>query len=116
MINHNRLAFAIASILGRFFKSKECQSFSDEYDVHLSPKDRVVSDAMIICDKNIVKPDVIYGPLDLVVEVPSPIIEKRDIGYKKDLYGRHGVKEYWFVSPTNRYIKQRTLQERWFEI
>ncbi len=52
---------------------------------------------MIVCNKDIVKRDGIYGALDLVVEALSPGTAKNDKGYKKDLYEKSGVKEYWIA-------------------
>ncbi len=39
----------------------------------------------------------IRGAPDLVIEILSPATEARDRGYKKALYGRYGVREYWLV-------------------
>ena len=39
---------------------------------------------------------------DLVIEILSPSTADRDLGYKHDLYGRHGVLEYWVVDPMTK--------------
>ena len=39
------------------------------------------------------------GAPDLVIEILSPSTETKDRGLKRDLYGRHGVTEYWLVDP-----------------
>lgn len=34
-----------------------------------------------------------------MIEILSPSTADWDLGYKHDLYGRHGVVEYWIVDP-----------------
>jgi len=46
----------------------------------------------------------VQGAPDLVVEILSPATADRDRGYKRELYGRHGVKEYWLVDPMTETI------------
>lgn len=41
---------------------------------------------------------------DLVVEVRSPDTWRFDVGRKRDLYERHGVKELWLVDPFSRSV------------
>jgi Uma2 family endonuclease len=65
-------------------------------------------------DREVVQPDIVFigtdrldiiseqeikGAPDLVVEIISPGTEERDQGYKRVLYGRYGVREYWIVDP-----------------
>lgn len=44
------------------------------------------------------------GPPDLVIEVVSPSNSRNDAVRKRELYGRHGVPEYWMVWPTDERI------------
>ena len=46
----------------------------------------MIPDVMIICNKDIIKASGIYGVPDLVAEVLSPGTEKRDRGFKKELF------------------------------
>ena len=48
-------------------------------------------------DKNAPIPDIVVGEADLIVEIISPATVKRDRVYKKELYERYGIKEYWIV-------------------
>ena len=43
--------------------------------------------------------DNVRGAPDLVVEILSPATAERDRGYKRVLYARHGVAEYWLIDP-----------------
>lgn len=80
----------------------------DSGEVFISPFDLVLSEF------DIVVPDLIYlsrerahflteknlqGPPDLVVEILSPGTRRRDLGVKRNLYERVGVREYWLVDP-----------------
>lgn len=77
----------------------------DGVDVYLTEDDTVIPDMMIVCDPEKIKGDGIHGAPDLVVEVLSPSTANRDRGYKKDLYARCGVQEYWIVSPTEKSVE-----------
>lgn len=72
-----------------------------------SSQDVVEPDIVFIAGAraNIVTEKEIVGPPDLVVEVVSPGTEDRDRGYKKALYARHGVAEYWIVDPQEEILE-----------
>lgn len=110
-VNHNRVAGNIYHIFRNYLKGKSCEAFGDGVDVFLTEKDNIIPDAMIICNKDIIKPDGIHGVPDLIVEVLSPGTAKHDRGYKKDLYERTGVKEYWIADPTMRSIEAYILSQ-----
>ena len=71
---------------------------------------------VVLSDTDVVQPDLLFvsrerehllsggenvrGAPDLVVEILSAATAGRDRGYKRALYGRHGVVEYWLVDPT----------------
>lgn len=103
-VNHSRVTGNIYRIFGNYLQGKKCEAFPDGVDVYLTEKDRIIPDMMVICNKDIIKPDGIYGAPDLIVEVLSPSTAKRDKGYKKELYEKCGVKEYWIVDVNSRSI------------
>ena len=96
-------------VLGRLYV--ELDRFTQEHglgEVYVAPFDVVLSDT------DVVQPDLLFisrarehtindenvrGAPDLVIEILSPSTADRDLGYKHDLYGRHGVLEYWVVDP-----------------
>lgn len=114
--NHNRVITSISSIFRNYLKGKRCEAFSDGVDVHLDEKNIVIPDAMIICNKYIIKGDGIYGAPDLVVEVLSPSTANRDKKDKKALYEKHGVKEYWIVDPVSKSLEVYHLIDKKFEL
>ena len=111
VVNHNKIMGNIYNIFSNFFKGKPCDVFADGVDVHLSKKDVFIPDVMIVCNKGIIKEDGIYGAPDLVVEILSPSTAKNDKGYKKDLYERYGVKEYWIIEIKAKSIEVYLLKE-----
>ena len=96
-------------ILGRLHV--ELHRFVQEHElgkVYVAPLDVVLSDT------DVVQPDVLFisraradritdanvqGAPDLVIEILSPSTADRDLENKHELYGRHGVLEYWIIDP-----------------
>ena len=114
--NHQIIAGNIHSIFKNFLKGKPCRVFMDGPDVHLTEKDRVVPDVFVVCNKDIINKNGIYGAPDLVAEVISPGSAKKDKGYKKDLYEKCGVKEYWLVDASSCLIEVYLLKNNKFEL
>lgn len=108
-VNHSQTASNIYHAFRSFLKGKPCRAFNDGVDVYLTENDRVIPDAMIVCNRDAVKNNGIHGAPDLVVEVLSPSTTKNDRGYKKELYEKSGVKEYWIVSTEMRSIEAYRL-------
>ena len=64
---------------------------------------------------DIIQADEIRGAPDLVIEITSPSTEKYDRGYKRSLYTRSGVREYWIVDPDTETIEVLSLTEMGYE-
>lgn len=77
----------------------------------MTDKDRFVPDMMVVCDRDKIRRNGVYGAPDLVVEVLSPSTAKNDKGYKKTVYESSGVPEYWIVDPVGRSIEVYLLQD-----
>lgn len=75
-------------------------------DVVLSKHDVVQPDMLFISKarKHIIGELNIKGAPDLAIEITSPETECRDWGVKRELYGFHGVKEYWIAAPVEKRI------------
>lgn len=116
LVNHNRAAGNIHTIFNSYLKGRKCEAFSDGTDLYLSPANRFVPDGMIVCDKDKIKPNGIYGAPDLVVEVLSHGTAKNDKGPKKNAYEKAGVKEYWIVDPLNKSVEVYLLRDGVFDL
>ena len=113
-VNHNRVIGNIFFAFMGYLRGKTCEPFADGTDVYLTEKDRVIPDVMIICKKETIKRKGVFGVPDLIVEVLSPGTEKRDRGYKKDLYEKSGVREYWLVEPETQTVEVYLLKDKKF--
>ena len=82
-------------------------------DVVLSDTDTVEPDLLFISRErmNIVARLNIQGAPDLVVEIHSPSTAQRDLTAKRELYARHGVKEYWPIDPEARTVTVLLLRD-----
>ena len=67
-------------------------------------------DMMVVCDPDKIQSDGVHGTPDLVVEVLSPSTGRNDRGHKKDVYEKHGVREYWMINPRDQSIEQYVLE------
>jgi len=108
--NHVSVAGNIYHIFNKYLKGKKCTAIQDGFDVHLTDKDVFEPDMMVVCDRNKIRRDGIYGAPDLVIEVLSPSTSQRDRGYKKKIYGQCGVREYWLVSTGEQAVEVYLLQ------
>jgi Uma2 family endonuclease len=80
------------------------------YDVVLSNYDVVQPDILFVFNERVrlITEANIQGAPDLVVEILSPATEQYDRGYKRTLYSRHGVQEYWIVDPSDETVEVLT--------
>ena len=115
-VNHNIVVKNIVRFFDTYLKGKPCMVFTDGLDVKLSGKDKFIPDVMVVCKKDIIKHDGIYGAPDLVVEVLSPGTAKYDKGYKRKMYAFHGVREFWTIDPLNRTIETHILVDGHYDL
>lgn len=100
-VNHSQIASNIYYAFRSYLKGKTCRPFNDGVDVYLTENDRVIPDAMIVCNKNIIRLDGIHGAPDLVVEVLSPGTAKNDRGYKKICMRQPGLRNTGLLIPSH---------------
>ena len=102
---HGSIVSNLVTIFNNYFWNHKSAGrvIGDNIDVHLPDGNLFMPDLTVVCDLNIIKlNDTIYGVPDLVVEILSRSTMNKDLGAKKLIYERNGVKEYWIV---NQWIK-----------
>jgi Uma2 family endonuclease len=109
-MNHARIARNLMFIIQGYLKGKRCEVFG-EVDVYFDESNHYVPDIVVVCDRDKMKFDGVYGAPDLVVEILSPSTGKRDVGIKKEAYERFGVREYWIVNPKEKSIEAYHLRD-----
>ena len=114
--DHIRTAGNIYHILRSYLRGKRCKVFPDGMDLYLTDTDRFIPDVMVVCDHSKIKNDGIHGAPDLVVEVLSPSSIKRDRIYKKSIYEKCGVREYWIVNPMDKSIDVYCLKDGVYQL
>ena len=86
------------------------------FDVHLG-ENVVQPDILFVSKKRsyVITEEEIKGAPDLVIEILSPATAERDRTYKKVLYARYGVSEYWIVDPGKKTIEVLTLKKEGYK-
>ena len=82
-------------------------------DLVLDEQNVVQPDIVFISNKNraIIQKQAIKGTPDLLIEILSPSSAKRDRCFKKALYEKFKVEEYWLVDPKHKRIEVFLLQK-----
>ena len=92
--------------------------FFSPCDVVLSEHTTLQPDLIFVSNENadIITDANIQGAPDLVVEIISPSSTGRDWVTKRDLYAKHGVKEYLLIHPIDRTVWVMLLKDGYLEL
>ena len=115
-LNHNVVVKNLVLIFGNFLHGKRCQVFGDHVDVFLDDENTFQPDITITCDPDKIQWDGIHGAPDFVCEVLSFATRRNDLGKKKAVYERAGVKEYWIIDPVAKSVDVYLNHEGHFEL
>ena len=121
-VYHQRVLGNLMFVLYRFAKEWNLgEVYHAPLDVVLGEGDEregVQPDIFFVSKERsqIIAEEEIRGAPDLVVEIISPGTAERDRGYKKTLYARRRVKEYWIVDPKEKAVEVYTLGKKGFEL
>jgi Uma2 family endonuclease len=112
---HQRILGELFSVLRQFVSQNGLGSvWLAPLDVVLSIYDAAQPDILFVSNQrsDIITEANIQGAPDLVVEVLSPATAQYDRGYKRILYGRSDVREYWLVDPEAEAVEVLTASEQ----
>ena len=104
---HQEISTELLRQIANHLKNRECSVYAAPFDVRFAEADEsdketdcvVQPDISVICDPRKLDDRGCKGAPDFIVEILSPSTESKDYIVKKDLYERHGVKEYWLIHP-----------------
>ncbi len=110
--HHQEIVFETARQIADALEGSGCRVYVAPFDVRLPHADEaddvvdtvVQPDLSVICDPAKLDDRGCRGAPDWVVEVLSPGSAGHDQIVKRDVYERHGVREYWLVHPVDRIV------------
>ena len=116
---HQRVVFELGRQIGNSLLDSDCEGYVAPFDVRLPNDDEsddlvdtvVQPDLLVVCDEDKLDDKGCRGAPDWVVEIISPSTALIDLSVKRDLYQKHGVKEYWIVHPLERWVMVYLLDE-----
>ena len=115
---HQRVSGNLFTSINVFvLKNKLGEVFSAPVDVYIKEVNVVQPDILFIAKKNdlVVDEKGLHGVPDLIIEVLSPGNQQYDLGKKKELYEKTGVKEYWVVDPKTKIAVGFLLKKESYE-
>ena len=112
---HGEVGGNIICLFANYLRGKKYRAFY-WIEVYLDDYNTVVPDLCVICNPDIIKEQGIYGTPDLIIEIICPSTSKTDKTYKKNLYEKFGVKEYWIISPRDCYAEVYHLIDEAYQL
>ena len=105
---HQLLVGQVYSQLNDYIRREKgtCMPFSPPIDVQLDCDERTIvqPDLLVVCDREKIWRQCIYGAPDFIIEVLSQSTKKKDMFIKLQKYMEAGVREYWMVDPDKRKV------------
>jgi Uma2 family endonuclease len=114
---HQTIGGELFRQIANFLHGRPCKVLAAPYDVRLfyeedEQDDTVVQpDISVICDEKKLGPEGCRGAPDLVIEIISPSNTGSEYIRKFNLYLESGVREYWIVSPEDKFVQVSLLKD-----
>jgi Uma2 family endonuclease len=118
-LNHQDAVTHIGSQIYSYVKKRKLgKAYVSPIDVYLGDRANAFQpDFVFVSNQNlsILKEDGIYGAPDLVIEILSPGTKGLDLGKKKKVYEKAGVKEYWVIDTETKLCTGFQLVDKKFD-
>jgi len=109
---HQKIVSELSRQIGNYLQGKSCEIYVAPFDVRLPTRnekdeqiDTVVQpDISVICNEEKLDEKGCRGAPDWIIEIVSPSSAFHDMNIKRDLYEMHGIREYWIIHPTERWL------------
>lgn len=116
---HQKILVELIRQFSAYLHEKDCEIYAAPFDVRLpqgEEKDEEIQtviqpDILVVCDEDKLDDRGCKGAPDLIIEIISPSSGGRDRKDKRNLYERHGVKEYWLVDYNEETVEVYLLNE-----
>ena len=121
-MGHGNTTANLVTIIGGYARTNKLGiCFADNMDVHFPDGSLFKPDFIFVSAANEKlfldkKRMTLHGVPDMVAEIFSRSTMKRDVGIKKDVYERNGVKEYWIIDPWRETIDVYLLRDGKYEL
>lgn len=105
---HQAILIKISNLLFDHIQKNQgkCMVFAAPLDVQLDcdNKTMVQPDLVVICDRNKLCKENVFGAPDFVMEILSRSTRKKDTIKKLEKYEAAGVREYWIIDPDKKKV------------
>lgn len=121
-MGHGTVTVNLIATIGAYVKiNKLGICFADNMEVHFPDGNLFQPDFVFVSAANEKlfldkKNTTLHGVPDMVAEIFSRSTMKRDVGIKKDVYERNGVKEYWIIDPWRETVDIYLLRDGKYEL
>lgn len=115
---HQRISGNLSFKLRDFVLQRELgEVFDAPYDVVLSEETVLQPDILFVSKErsHIITEDNIQGAPDLVIEILIFATQDRDRTWKRSIYAKYGVDEYWLVDPDKKTIQVLELGKKGYQ-
>lgn len=116
---HQEILMELSKQIAVYLTGKPCKVYPAPFAVILSQgaeqdeeeiNNVVEPDISIVCDLTKINEKGCHGAPDMIIEIISPSLTKRDRVIKLNRYEKAGVREYWIVEPEQKLVSVFLLQ------